>query len=203
MRAVIIGNGSIEDHEYIRSLIHEDDTVICADGGLRHAAAMGLRADVAIGDFDSSDKDDCVKTYEFPVRKDYTDGELAVDYAIEHGFDSILLLGMTGSRVDHMLTNIFLLFKADNITMADEHNELYAVRGGGRLVLSGKKGKTLSIIPAGGDLCGIVTEGLEYPLHDETLFFGHSRGNSNVIIDDMCSISAESGMAVVAVNGGE
>lgn len=203
MRAVIIGNGSVEDHNYIRSLIRDDDTVICADGGLRHAAAMGLHADIAIGDFDSSDKDESVKTYEFPVRKDYTDGELAVDYAIEHGFDSILLIGMTGSRIDHMLTNIFLLFKADNIVMADEHNELYAVRGGGKLVLSGKKGRTLSIIPAGGDLCGIYTEGLEYPLRGETLFFGHSRGNSNVITEDVCSVSAESGTAVIAVNGGE
>ena len=42
MRAVIIGNGTIGDYEYIRSLICGDDVVICADGGLRHARAMDI-----------------------------------------------------------------------------------------------------------------------------------------------------------------
>ena len=203
MRAVIIGNGTIGDYEYIRSLICGDDVVICADGGLRHARAMDITPDIAIGDFDSSEKDKNVKTYEFPVRKDYTDGELAVEYALDHGFSEILMLGMTGTRADHTLTNIMLLFKADNISMIDDHNEIYAVHGGGSIEFHGKKGRTLSIIPVYGDLVGIYTEGLEYPLCGETLFFGHSRGNSNVVTEDICRITAEKGMAVVVVNNGE
>lgn len=203
MRAVIIGNGNIEDYGYIRGLIKSGDTVICADGGLRHAAAMGIRPDIAIGDFDSSERADGIETYEFPVRKDCTDGELAVEYAVDKGFSEILLLGMTGNRIDHMLTNIFLIFKGERITLADEHNEIYGITGGERLTLSGKKGKTLSIIPVNGDLAGIVTEGLEYPLRNETLYFGRGRGNSNVVTADVCSIRAKSGMAAVIVNNGE
>lgn len=201
MRAVIIGNGTVEDHVHLRSLIHSDDLIICADGGLRHAKAMDVIPDIAIGDFDSSEKEERVKTYVYPKRKDFTDGELAVDYAIEHGYDEIMLLGMTGTRLDHTLTNIMLLAKTENIYIVDDHNEIYIVSS--KLILRERKGKTLSIIPVNGDLCGIVTEGLEYPLNNETLYFGHSRGNSNVITDDICSITVKNGLGIVVVNDGE
>ena len=53
------------------------------------------------------------------------------------------------------------------------------------------------------DLEGITTQGLEYPLHDETLFFGESRGNSNVVTDDTCIIEVRSGMGIVIINTGD
>ena len=109
MRAVIIGNGDIKDYKYIKSKISADDFVICADGGLRHIENLDIKADVAIGDFDSADIDEEITHYVFPVDKDYTDGELAVNYAVENGYDDILLIAMTGQRLDHTLSNFFLL----------------------------------------------------------------------------------------------
>ncbi len=201
MRAVIIGNGDINDYEYISSLIRNDDTIICADGGLRHAEAMGLITNVAIGDFDSYKSDIKVKKFVYPERKDYTDGELAVQYAIDNGYDEIMLLGMTGKRLDHTLTDILLLSKYENSYLIDDYNEVHIVSS--KLVLREKKGKTLSIIPVLSDLEGITTQGLEYPLHDETLFFGESRGNSNVVTDDTCIIEVRSGMGIVIINNGD
>ena len=201
MRAVVIGNGDINDYEYISSLIRNDDTIICADGGLRHAEAMGLITNVAIGDFDSYKSDIKVKKFVYPERKDYTDGELAVQYAIDNGYDEIMLLGMTGKRLDHTLTDILLLSKYENSYLIDDYNEVHIVSS--KLVLRDKKGKTLSIIPVLSDLKGITTKGLEYPLHDETLFFGESRGNSNVVTDDTCIIEVRSGMGIVIINNGD
>lgn len=201
MRAVVIGNGDINDYEYISSLIRNDDTIICADGGLRHAEAMGLITNVAIGDFDSYKSDIKVKKFVYPERKDYTDGELAVQYAIDNGYDEIMLLGMTGKRLDHTLTDILLLSKYENSYLIDDYNEVHIVSS--KLVLRDKKGKTLSIIPVLSDLEGITTQGLEYPLHDETLFFGESRGNSNVVTDDTCIIEVRSGMGIVIINNGD
>ena len=63
--------------------------------------------------------------------------------------------------------------------------------------LCSEKKKVLS------DLEGITTQGLEYPLHDETLFFGESRGNSNVVTDDTCIIEVRSGMGIVIINNGD
>ena len=54
MRAVIIGNGDIKDYQYIKSKIHDNDFIICADGGYNHAEKMGIVPDVLIGDFDSA-----------------------------------------------------------------------------------------------------------------------------------------------------
>lgn len=201
MRAVVIGNGDINDYEYISSLIRNDDAIICADGGLRHAEAMGLITNVAIGDFDSYKRDTKVKKFVYPERKDYTDGELAVQYAIDNGYDEIMLLGMTGKRLDHTLTDILLLSKYENSYLIDDYNEVHIVSS--KLVLRDKKGKTLSIIPVLSDLEGITTHGLEYPLHDETLFFGESRGNSNVVTDDICIIEVRSGMGIVIINNGD
>ena len=41
------------------------------------------------------------------------------------------------------------------------------------------------------------TDGLEYPLNDETLYFGSSRGISNIMLADKCNITIKSGMALV------
>lgn len=201
MRAVIIGNGEIRDYDYIKSKLIDEDFIICADGGLRHLSGLGIRADIAIGDFDSAKKCDDVKSYVYPTKKDFTDGELAVDYAIENGYCDILLIAMTGKRLDHTMTNIFQLAKKSNITLIDDDNEIYSVKD--TLEICGKKGATLSIIPVFSNLSGVTTSGLYYPLYGETLYFGEGRGNSNVITDDVCSISVTDGIGLIFINNGE
>lgn len=203
MRAVIIGNGSIYDYGYIKRYIKDGDFIICADGGARHAKAMDLTADVLIGDFDSIpyDAENAAKVIEYPTRKDFTDGELCVNYAVEHGFSDVLLIGMTGSRLDHTINNIFLLFKCKCGCLIDEYNEIFAFSD--RLEINRRKGKTLSIIPVYGDMEGVVTDGLEYPLNNETLYFGQARGNSNVVISDSVLITAKKGRGIVIVGNGE
>ncbi len=201
MRAVIIGNGLINDYSYIKSKITTDDFIICADGGMSHAERLGISVDIAIGDFDSSEKQNGISTYEFPKDKDYTDGELAVNYAIENGYTDVLLLGMTGHRLDHTLTNMFQLLKSGNISLIDDKNEIFALKDG--ITLKGYKGKTISVIPVYGDLEGVCETGVYYPLSDETLHFGEGRGNSNIITDDICTITAQSGMGLIFINDGE
>ena len=202
MKAVIIGNGAIENYDRAKSYIHNGDFVICADGGVRHAANMNIVPDLIIGDFDSSDagmfKAEKIK---YPARKDFTDGELCVKYAAEHGYDDVVMLGMTGSRMDHTMTDILLLSKCVNGCIADDNNEIYYIKD--TLEIRNKKGMTLSIIPVKGDLSGIVTEGLEYPLNDETLYYGESRGNSNVVMDDYCKVTVKSGEGIIIINTGE
>lgn len=201
MRAVIIGNGLINDYTYIKSKISSDDFIICADGGLRHAERLGISVDIAIGDFDSYEKQNGICAYEFPKDKGYTDGELAVNYAIENGYTDILLLGMTGYRLDHTFTNIFQLIKKGNISLIDDKNEIYALKDS--VTLNGYKGKTISVIPIYCDLEGVCETGVYYPISGETLHFGEGRGNSNVITDDICTITAKSGIGLVFINDGE
>lgn len=202
MRAVIIGGGTIKNYALIKSKIKADDYIICADGGCLHAEKMGIVPDILIGDFDSCDaKEQTAKKIQYPVRKDFTDGELCVKYANENGFDEILMLAMTGDRMDHTITDILLLTQCKKGCIIDDENEIYLVRD--KLHIENRNGKTLSIIPVWGDLIGITTKNLEYPLDDETLFFGESRGNSNVIVGDKCEISVKSGIGLVIINDGK
>ncbi len=196
MRAVIIGNGQINDYEYIKSKIRSADFIICADGGYNHALKMGITPDILIGDLDSAENIGAgIEKLRYPERKDFTDGELAIDYALKKGYGDILLLSMTGDRADHTITDILLMTKCANACMIDDNNEIYILRD--KLKIEGKKGDTVSIVPIGGDVSGVTTEGLEYPLDRETLYFGASRGVSNVMNEDGCAITAENGIALV------
>ena len=195
MRAVIICNGSINDYEYIKSKIHPDDYIICADGGYIHAMKMNIKPDIVIGDLDSSPEIEDVSIMKYPVRKDYTDGEISIRYAMDNGYDDILILGATGDRMDHTMTDIFLLTLCKNGCLIDDNNEIYLIRN--HLEVYGKKGDTVSILPINGDLEGITTEGLEYPLKNETLYFGKSRGVSNVMENDTCCIETARGLGLL------
>lgn len=201
MRAVVIGNGIINNYDYIKSRLKSSDFIICADGGMRHAKAMGIIPDIAIGDFDSYNKEPGIKTYTYPTDKNFTDGELAVAYAKEHGYDEIMLLGMTGDRLDHTITDILIMQSYPGAFLVDDKNEIHIIKD--KLILECYTGKTLSIIPVYGDLIGIVTKGLKWQLDSETLYFGTSRGNSNIIENDICEISVKSGVGIIVINDGE
>lgn len=202
MRAIIIGNGTINDYTTLKNTVTCDDFVICADGGYYHAQKCNIVPDLIIGDFDSSKiPDNDIEKCIYPKRKDFTDSEISVMYACENGYDEIIMFGMTGTRLDHTLNNMLLLFRCKNSCMIDDNNEIYPFTD--KIEFVGKKGKTLSIIPINGDLCGLKTKGLDYPLNDETIHIGESRGNSNVIVDDVCEIKTKSGKGFVIISNGE
>lgn len=200
MRAVIIGNGVINDYNYIGKKIRKNDYVICADGGYRHAKALGIRPEVVIGDMDSIGECDYDgEVINLPIRKDFTDSEVCVKYILLKDFDEILMLGFTGTRIDHSVNNIFLLKQIYDAgkkgKIVDEHNEIiFAEREN---VIYGEKGDIVSIIPVGQNMCGITTNGLDYPLDNENLIFGESKGISNVMTSGKCTISIASGTGLI------
>lgn len=198
MTALIVGNGEVS--EKIKPLLPENAYVICADGGFRHMDKLGLTPDIIIGDMDSVKADlHGEKTIVYPVRKDFTDSEIAVNYAIDNGFSDLVLIGFTGTRMDHTLNNLFLLKgiseRGVRAEIIDEHNIIrYAEKEN---ILHGKKGDIVSIIPIEGDVSGITTEGLDYPLFSGTLEFGKGRGVSNVMTGDECRITVKNGSALI------
>lgn len=200
MRAVIFFNGDIDDYTYIASILHKDDYIVCADGGYRHALRLGVSANIVLGDMDSIDMDlSNVETKLFPTKKDYTDGELAIHHVIERGFDDILILGGVGSRLDHTLTNIFLLRQCVDsgikACIVNEYNSIYMI--GKYICVSGEIGDIVSLIPLTENVKIESTSGLEYDASGICLNFGTSIGNSNVMTEQMCSIKLESGYCLV------
>lgn len=200
MRAIILGGGKIDNIDFYRSFISDDDYIICADSGYDSALKLGITPNILIGDMDSlQSKVTDTKTVQYPTRKDMTDGQLAVEYAVGNDFEEIIMIGFIGSRMDHTLTNISFLDKINSENkygvIIDEHNEMYLTTD--TIELSGKKGDIVSVIPVSELVRGVTTYNLEYPLDNENLYYNDSRGVSNVMCGDMCRITVKSGKALV------
>lgn len=197
MKALIIGSGNFSKRAL--SLTGDNFFTICADGGYDYALEYGIIPDIVIGDMDSVKEEITQKTLIFPKEKNETDSEIAINYAIENGFRELVMTGFTGSRLDHTLNNILLLKmayeKGAEAVIVDENNEIYYLDK--KLTLDANPGEFLSIIPIDGDVFGVTAENVKYPLNDETLYFGKSRGISNEFLGQTCTITVKSGSAIV------
>ena len=176
--------------------------VVAADGGVDRALALGLHVDLAIGDFDSVTSAGLAaaevagaRVERHPVAKDATDLELALDVAIALGPARIVVVGAGGGRLDHLLGSVLLLaderYAAAEIDAYLGEARVAVVRGS--RTLAGAPGDLLSLLPVHGAAEGVTTEGLEYPLRDETLPPGTSRGISNVFSASEARITVERG----------
>lgn len=167
---------------------------------------MGLRPDVVVGDLDSLDDAQQAQLAAlgcrlaiYPVAKDWTDLELALKLALEEGATEVVILGALGGRLDQELANIMLLLLPElgnvSVRIVDERQEMFVARS--EATLAGQPGDIVSLIPWGGDVMGIITEGLMYPLQDEPLLAGPARGISNMMIGQVARVTLRSGALLV------
>ena len=136
-----------------------------------------------------------------PAKKDATDLELALDAAIALDPSHILVIGDAGGRLDHLLGSILLLgdarYASATVDATLDGNRLSVIRGS--RILTGTPGEILSLLPVHGPAAGVTTRGLEYPLHDETLTPGTTRGVSNVFTAAEAQITVVNGCLVAVL----
>lgn len=173
-----------------------DALVVCADGGWRHAKALGLQPDLLIGDFDSCEEiPSDVPKLTYPVRKDATDSYLAADYCLEQGCREIWLLGAVGSRWDHSLANFALLKylhdRSARGILRDCWNEAFLVDS--PALLPKREGWYLSLIPFGGDVEEVSISGVSYPTEKAFFPFAGSLGVSNQIEKEAARVAYRGG----------
>jgi len=206
MDCVIIANGELEYSEDISEIIRQAPLIVCADGGARHLKALDILPHAIIGDFDSMAPEDKlffeekkIKIISYPSRKNETDSELCVSFALLNKATTITLLGVTGSRLDHTLANIFLLKKLAGLNIPariiDKNNTIYVVID--HIEIKGWPGQFLSILPITEKVAGITLKGLEYPLVNATIEMGSGIGISNVFKETKASVSVREGILIV------
>ena len=191
------------------------DLVIAADGGARHAAGLGVAIDLWVGDGDSLGEAGLasLRAAGVPIErarpdKDETDTELAVRGALARGAQGLVIVGaLGGPRTDHALANVGLLALADlagrPTVILEAQARMTLLRapdvtaGDARLVLAGRPGDIVSLLPYGGDVVGVATDGLAFPLADEALALGSTRGVSNVVQRSGASVTLRRGLLLV------
>jgi thiamine pyrophosphokinase len=217
MRAIIFANGEFPDAEETRDLLRPDDLIIAADGGTRHALAIGVIPRVVIGDLDSLSPDEQARVkatgsrvIRFSPRKDETDLELALLHAAHEDATEILVLAALGGRLDQTIANLLLLalpeLKGRDVRIvagAQTAFLIYAPRGGpdesDGVLIEGQPGDTVSLIPLGGDALGVTAEGLEWPLREDHLRFGPARGVSNMLTAERARVRVRQGLLLCVV----
>ena len=217
MKIAVITGGHIE-YEFVGKELETGryDAIIACDSGCRFFLDTGRVFDYAVGDFDSIDKesyDKLLSRYgdkvtKYPSEKDYTDTEIAIRLAMDlidkdknaiREASVIDIYGATGTRLDHVLGNIELLYeptmKGIEIAIKDSHNRIELVKE--RIVLT----KSMvypyfSIIPFGAE--AIVSEtGTKYELSEKKITRGITLGISNEIAADTAIITTSAPLILI------
>jgi thiamine pyrophosphokinase len=209
--AVIVTGGDPFDGRVLPRL-PPDRYTIAADSGLDHAVRVGLAVDLVVGDLDSVTPDALrsaeaagVAIERHPRGKDAIDAELAIDAALARGLDHLVVLGGGGDRVDHALAGLLLLGqprlagRTIEGWWGDAH--IHVLHGPAHRRLTGAAGQLVSLVPLHGHTVGVTTSGLRYPLADEDLAAGTSRGVSNEFIDAgrAASVTLRGGVLLVII----
>ena len=205
-RIIIFANGELPDLDRVRLLLQQGDYILCADGGTRHAMALGLQPDLIIGDMDSAEtgplrnfREADVAIELFPHDKNETDLELAIQRAIDLEPEQILIAGALGGRLDQTLANIALLTDHRlldyDVRLDDGVEEIFVCRD--QVQVHGARGDLVSLIPWGGAVSEVQTMNLKWVLHKETLYPDKTRGISNEMLGASASVSIGSGMLLV------
>lgn len=190
--------------------IPDDAFVIAADSGVEQAQALGRPIDLAVGDFDSVDPAALLAAEGAGTRverhrpdKDATDLELALGAAAALGPDEIVVVGGAGGRLDHLLGGVLALtdpaYESIAVRALVGPARLFVIRD--HMVVGGRPGELLTLLPIGGPAHGVTTSGLRYPLTDETLEPASTRGVSNVLLADHATVGLTRGVLLAVLPG--
>lgn len=206
MKILIIGSGKSFNKSLVTKYFNECDYVISADGGASALYNYKMIPDIIIGDLDSISieakrffENMNVNFERFPTKKDKTDMEISIDYALNMKCTEITLLGATGTRFDHSLANVFLLINLMNkgikAKIIDSNNEIYTVNDSIELIK--EENSYVSIIPIINENVNITTTGFEYETNNKLFELGSTLGISNEIKDNIGKINVNDGVCLV------
>ena len=208
-RAVVFVNGEYEDEEFYRRLFAAGDLTVAADGGAGFLLRNGLVPDVLVGDFDSLA---AAQVEELAVagarvvrhleRKDFTDGEAAVDEALTWGAQTVVLAGALSRSLDHVLGNLAVLRRVArrgcSARLAAPGLSLAVLARAGELAVPAEAGTRVSLL-ALSDEAVVSLRGFDYPLDHGTIAAAGCLGIGNAVAASPAAVTLHAGeLAVIA-----
>lgn len=183
-RCVIVGGADINNYEYIRSKLCQDDFFVFCDSGLKHLESLQVKPGLIVGDFDSHDNPHLdVETIVLPCEKDDTDTVFAIKESLKRGFDDFLLIGVVGARLDHTLGNVSILLMLDKVgkkgKIIDDYSEMEIVSSEPSYIEDSYS--FFSLLNISGIAKGITIENAKYPLNNGEITCEYQYGVSNEV----------------------
>lgn len=202
MKSYIFIGGEVHGSA-LESPIPEGALVIAADSGYDNAKTLGYaeRCDYVVGDFDSTkEKAFCsrAKIVRVPTEKDETDTQLALNIALEGGSDEIYIIGGLSGRLDHTLSNIYLLEFLTSLgvyaTICDGKNRVRYLKERSSLLIPKSEYKYFGLVPADKEVKGVTIDGAKYALKNATLTRSNpSFAISNEVVENLAMVSCKKG----------
>jgi thiamine pyrophosphokinase len=204
VKALVLAGGNLRISKRVLERLENVGLVVAADGGARHASNLGVKIDLWVGDFDSSQgfettfKDIPRQTH--PADKNQVDTELALLAAQSRGATETLIIGAFGGRFDHALTIATLALSRTlagfPVDLESGSEAGWSLVPGRVLMLDLEPGITFSVIALSPIAAGLSVSGAKWPLERADLPFGFGWGVSNVALGPV-TFSLEAGLALI------
>jgi len=204
-RIIIVCNGTL--YPRIITEIQKTDFIIGVDRAAFWLIKHGVVPHVAIGDFDSTNRGELEQIQKFiptvkkySPEKDFTDTELALNYAIKKKPSSVIVYGASGTRLDHTMGTLHLLERCQKLgipaVFRDQTNEVLIV-GRGRTILNKREGsRYVSVLPITHSI-QITLAHFKYEITQKTIIRGQTIGISNEFSGRKATITVHRGLAFV------
>ena len=209
-KTVIVSGGMLEEDFVLPILKSEEiEFVIGVDKGLEFLYKHEIKPDYIVGDFDSVSRE-LVDYYreelnvpirEFNPVKDASDTEIALRLCLGLNRKSILILGGTGNRIDHLWANVqclqIALQAGADARIVDSHNQIRLLDSDITLKKSEAFGPYFSLFPLEMPVDELSIRGAKYPLQNHFLKPSDSLCVSNEFAEDEVTISFVYGKVIL------
>ena len=209
-KTVIVSGGMLEE-DFVLPILKSEETefVIGVDKGLEFLYKHEIKPDYIVGDFDSVSRE-LVDYYreelnvpirEFNPVKDASDTEIALRLCLGLNRKSILILGGTGNRIDHLWSNVqclqIALQAGVDARIVDSHNQIRLLDSDITLKKSEAFGPYFSLFPLEMPVDELSIRGAKYPLQNHFLKPSDSLCVSNEFAEDEVTISFVYGKVIL------
>lgn len=204
-RVIIVSGGRHPSFELFSGLYDPSCRLIGADSGAEFFREYGIMPDLLLGDFDSISEETLryfegrTEILKYDAEKDFTDTEAAYNEAVKHSPDEIYFLGCTGSRLDHFIGNLSLLYRAMKkgirAYLVDDHNKIFLLDEPS--MIRKDFGDYISFQAFRGPVKDFGVKGVKYPLWGYELLLGDPRNVSNEFKDKIISVTFKEGILMV------
>lgn len=206
MKVLVVTGGNPPSLELLMKYSKKSDLIIGADKGCDILYEGKIKPDYILGDFDSVQKETLkyfeelgIKENKYKKEKDDTDTKIAVDLAITKGAKEVYILGATGTRIDHVLSNLGLMLlglkHSVKVEIIDEYNRIFITDK--NLKIKGNKGDIVSFHAYSESVENLSIKGAKYELNNYNLSVGDGITTSNEFLEGDIEITFDKGKLII------